>query len=359
MIRTRRRKVGFTLIELLVVIAIIAVLIALLLPAVQMAREAARRTQCRNNLKQIGLAMHNYHSTHGMFPGSNMQWSWFGVYLSGKWNPLAQVLPYTENDAVANALNYNSNPNPWGQSGAFNTNTTAVWQRIEVFLCPSDVAKISGSDRPGNNYRYSLGTAPTNNRGGDGFFWINGPANTRAGRAERDVLDGLSHTAAFSERLHPPGVSNTFNERTRHICAITSPTSATAIPQVQEAATLLAYNQCRNATAPMTTSSNRNDNCPVNTWSNHYDSRGGFWGISSTGSAYNHVMTPNLRACAVVGSWGRGQAGANTATSNHPGGVNVLFGDGAVKFISDGIDTKTWWAFGTIARQEQIDSTNL
>src|SRR5437867_3905849 len=127
MIRFRCRRKGFTLIELLVVIAIIAVLIALLLPAVQMAREAARRTQCRNNLKQIGLAMHNYHATWQMFPGSNMQWNWAGAYLTGKWNPLAHMLPYLEMGSIANSLNYNTNPNPWGQSGAFNTNTTAVW----------------------------------------------------------------------------------------------------------------------------------------------------------------------------------------------------------------------------------------
>src|SRR5262245_39635722 len=120
----QKRSQGFTLIELLVVIAIIAVLIALLLPAVQMAREAARRAQCRNNLKQIGLAMHNYHSTWEMFPGSNMQWNWSGVYLTGKWSPQAQMLPYLENANIANSLNYNFNPNPWGDSGAFRTNTT-------------------------------------------------------------------------------------------------------------------------------------------------------------------------------------------------------------------------------------------
>jgi prepilin-type N-terminal cleavage/methylation domain-containing protein/prepilin-type processing-associated H-X9-DG protein len=356
--RAERRKAGFTLIELLVVIAIIAVLIALLLPAVQMAREAARRSQCRNNLKQMGLAMHNYHSTWEMFPGSNMQWNWAGVYLTGKWSPQSQMLPYLENAAISNALNYNTNPNPWSGSGDFATNLTAVRQRIEVFLCPSDGLTTTPADRPGNNYRYSFGTVPRNSRGGDGFFWMNAPG--RVGRKERDILDGLSHTAAFSERLQPPSVSGVFREKNRAIGGIQQSTVANSNNSntvIQKQWLIQANNECSQAGAPM---SNQGTSGAANEWNTRYDSRGGFWSLSNSHAVgYNHVMTPNQKSCAIIGTWGRGSAGAATASSNHPGGVNVLFGDGSVKFISDNIDQETWWAFGTISNQEPIDTTNL
>jgi prepilin-type processing-associated H-X9-DG protein len=341
------------------VIAIIAVLIALLLPAVQMAREAARRSQCRNNLKQVGLAMHNYHSTYEMFPGSNMQWHWDGITLTGKWNPLAQMLPFLEYTTLANSLNYNNNPYPWGGSGSFGQNTTAVWQRVEVFICPSDTARISGSERPGNNYRWSFGTTPTGDRGGDGFFWMIGsPPWSRQGRRDRDVGDGLHQTAAFSERLHPPGVSNTYLDKNRYLCATINPASYASSPQVQEQMTADAARSCRETNVPHTTSFGRCDSGIG--WSQNYDTRGGFWGASShPGNGYNHVMTPNLKSCSRAGTWGNGGSGAVTASSNHPGGVNVLFGDGSVKFITDSVDERIWWAFGTINRQETVDNTNL
>jgi prepilin-type N-terminal cleavage/methylation domain-containing protein/prepilin-type processing-associated H-X9-DG protein len=351
MINLKRRVSGFTLIELLVVIAIIAVLIALLLPAVQMAREAARRTQCRNNLKQIGLAMHNYHATYAMWPGSNMQWNWDGAYLTGKWNPLAHMLPYLENDAIANSLNYNTNPNPWGQSGAFNTNTTSVWQRIEVFLCPSDTSKISGAERPGNNYRFSFGTLPAGQRGGDGFFWMNAPG--RRGRSERDILDGTSNTAAYSERLQPPGVTGIRTDRNRFLCAAPSPSWGGS-----KADLILTNSVCENTNAPMTQNVSRCDQGLG--WSTNYDARGGFWGLANHGSTgYNHVMTPNKKSCSVSGSWGNSGSGAVTASSNHPGGVNVVFGDGSVRFVSDNVDLETWWALGTINGQEAISNNSF
>ena len=346
---------GFTLIELLVVIAIIAVLIALLLPAVQMAREAARRTQCRNNLKQIGLAMHNYHSTYQMFPGSNMQWNWEGnpAYLTGKWNPLAQMLPYMEQNAMANALNYNTNPNPWGGSGTNGTNTTAVRQRLEVFLCPSDSGGYTAA-LPGNNFRYCFGTVPSNARGGDGLFWMNAPG--RKGRSERDVQDGLSQTAAFSERLQPPGVTKAVSIKNRFLCAIQNATLN--IPDDQQRL-LQAHTDCANANVPITQSIAQCDSGGLG-YSNRYNDRGGYWALANnTSNGYNHVMTPNRQACAVLGTWGRGGAGAITATSNHPGGVNVLMVDGAVRFVNDSVDRETWWAIGTVWGREQISNISF
>src|SRR3954454_21844016 len=118
-----RRRHGFTLIELLVVIAIIGVLVALLLPAVQMAREAARRTQCTNNLKQMGIAMHNHHDTEGTFP--------YGAFNSPQSTWTFRVLPYLEQTAIFNALNMTKQ---WYQA----ENNTVVGMTISLFLCPSD-----------------------------------------------------------------------------------------------------------------------------------------------------------------------------------------------------------------------------
>ncbi len=135
MIRLRRR--GFTLIELLVVIAIIAVLISLLLPAVQSAREAARRAQCTNNLKQLGLALHNYHQAVGTFPmGNTIGYSYVGTQTTwGTFSAQAQMLPYLEQTPLYNSCNFNWDV--WYGTGASINGT--VWNvKVNAFLCPSD-----------------------------------------------------------------------------------------------------------------------------------------------------------------------------------------------------------------------------
>jgi prepilin-type N-terminal cleavage/methylation domain-containing protein len=159
------RRHGFTLIELLVVIAIIAVLIALLLPAVQSAREAARRTQCVNNLKQIGLGLHNYHSTHNVFPlgSSSGMWDFVGDYnVKQNFGPLAMMLPFMEKLPQYNALNFN-----WGCEDnttilCYLINWSGTNAQINSFVCPSDPqAGIPDHNNTTNtnNYYASVGTS--------------------------------------------------------------------------------------------------------------------------------------------------------------------------------------------------------
>src|SRR5689334_11725419 len=152
MIRSSRHRRGFTLIELLVVIAIIAVLIALLLPAVQAAREAARRSQCVNNLKQMGLAVHNYTSSLDSLPPSGSSHSTNGLtgYNQPIANPYAmkvRILPYMEQQAVYNSINFAVDPE-WGNCNGWEcANITAKAMRISSFLCPSDLRKGNRNDR--------------------------------------------------------------------------------------------------------------------------------------------------------------------------------------------------------------------
>src|SRR5262249_4260078 len=168
---TRRRR-GFTLIELLVVIAIIAVLIALLLPAVQSAREAARRAQCVNNLKQIGLALHNYHSATNAFPWGDGPW-WI------EWSAHTLLLPYIEQAPIYNAINFvdvqllNMTPMPNDNPA----NTTAEYRVISGFLCPSDQDRLTSPDGH-NNYMANSGSAPNCDYGGNAWApsW-NGPSS--------------------------------------------------------------------------------------------------------------------------------------------------------------------------------------
>src|SRR3954469_10961122 len=207
--RPRRGPHGFTLIELLVVIAIIAILIALLLPAVQAAREAARRSQCVNNLKQMGLALHNYHDTVGVFPpgyvsnqvpGSNPIVDGNDPARGWAWGSM--ILPQLEQDPLFHAINFSL-------SVAFRANDTASLSRVNVYLCPSDGTPNSVPVRDSTNTKtvdtvgtsnyvgvYGIGEVGDAPGGGRGLFF----RNSRI--AVRDVVDGTSQTFAIGERSH-------------------------------------------------------------------------------------------------------------------------------------------------------------
>jgi len=190
------RRPGFTLIELLVVIAIIAILVALLLPAVQQAREAARRSQCKNNLKQIGLALANYQETYKYFPMSICTDRLYGAANTGggEWSIQARILPFIEQENLQRLIDFNQ---------SYGNQLRVKTQRVDTYLCPSETNDMARNGSNGEakyyplNYVFNGGTwqvyDPSRNMGGDGSFYPNSRLKPR------DFKDGTSNTLAFSE----------------------------------------------------------------------------------------------------------------------------------------------------------------
>ncbi|AMV38595.1 DUF1559 domain-containing protein [Planctomyces sp. SH-PL62] len=335
---TSRRR-GFTLIELLVVIAIIAVLIALLLPAVQAAREAARRAQCVNNLKQIGLAVHNYHDTHQKFPlGRVVEVAGSAVSINKAYSPHSQILPFVEQSPLYQAINFNLTWNPDPNNGGYDGNKTARATLVSAFLCPSDAVTTVPQGYAGTNYRASEGSNflfghgksdPTGVnaalRGPDGVFF----ANEAKGMAE--LSDGTSNTAMFSEHI-----LGDFSQ------AIASEHGDTFNPGAYPATQDEAVQACREMNWKDLSKQGFSDvGAP---W---------LYGYHST-TSYYHVGPPQSRSCMFPPL-----RIATTANSKHPGGVNVLLGDGSVKFVKDSVNIQTWRAMGSRNMGEIISSDAL
>ncbi len=332
-----KRRSGFTLIELLVVIAIIAILIGLLLPAVQKVREAAARMKCSNNLKQIGLALHNYESSYTSFPAGWLGNSKLPAYAGYpdyffSWSIFAQINPYLEQTAIYNRMDLTQ---PIYQPPAYNVtaaNQFAVQQTIKMFLCPSDkeqpVSVAYGEPVIGpTNYAACLGSGTTN--GGAPF---GSPLNTdgmfQGVRALRiaDVTDGLSNTVCVSESLLGDGAENATG-------------AAPGGPQT-------VYGYLGYSGTPI------NDaNCSAPPVWNGSNRRGFMWASGEIRCAtYNHYYTPNSKKYDCVNndpSTGYTASGFRGARSRHSGGVNALFGDGSVRFVADGVAAATWSALGT------------
>src|SRR4051794_2713188 len=283
MIGAHPRVRAFTLIELLVVIAIIAVLIALLLPAVQAAREAARRSQCVNNLKQMGLAVLNYESSNGSLPPTSVVVP-TGTVL-GTFGMKPRLLPFLEQAAMYNALNMSFNP-------ATAQNETILVLQVNTLLCPSDGNVPIGSRTMSNgtgalqigytSYPNNIGTLYRNNGGTfDGPAYVIGQTATGGTVTLASITDGTSNTVIFSEWVR--GMNGTTSTGLHQVYSMPMafPTANTYVP-------LTTYlTACRTTTTVYPSGDHKGQS-----WPNHYCGQGG---------GYSHIMTPNLNACYFVG----------------------------------------------------------
>ncbi len=351
------RRRAFTLIELLVVIAIIAVLIALLLPAVQAAREAARRSQCVNNLKQVGLGLHNYSSSQNVFPPGRIN-----TYVAGNghcWGMYSQLLPQIEQQAVFNAMNFSLNPDPDYTTTSAAANKTAALTVLNSLLCPSDVGPslvpVGNGPYATHNYPMNVGsgysvvqTPPGSQNAPNGIFF----ENSNVGIA--GITDGSSQTVAVGETVRsvagsPTGVN-----------------SLTVFKQDPLAGFVITGTNTAGNGPPITSDSDYATLCQTASPPGFQATRGVKWLYGAPGhSMYNHRRPPNDRGVDCRGGLPHSDKSLAdwqnlslniTSRSRHPGGANLLFCDGHVQFLKNSVNVATWQAIGTRNGGEVVSS---
>jgi len=339
----RRGPRGFTLIELLVVIAIIAVLISLLLPAVQSAREAARRIQCTNNLKQLGLAVHNYESSNGVLPPPFVLGIISGTTLNGNgWSAHARVLPYLEQNSAFNAMNLSLRY-------SLPDNLTISKLTIGGFLCPSEIRPEPRTDATTGAVTHGVTNYGWNR--GDWLVWggLNtsnrAPFDINVARRLAAISDGLSNTLFASEvKTYQWGLNN---------CGALANVDPRNIPPASADPMTLVPQYSAGCTLGLTGHTEWVDGAVHET------------GFTTAWPPNKQIFrtTPLTQALDLV-NWrengvltnGGPSLGAITSRSYHPGGVNTLFGDGSVRFIKDGISGDAWRSLGTMSSGEVISA---
>lgn len=318
----------------MVVITVLGVLVALLLPATQAAREAARRGRCANQLRQIGIALQNYHSAVGSFPVGFLVPAFEPPPETSRsqyrWSVLAQMTPYLEQAVLFNTLNFDwpiaRRPRP-GQGSFwpyYPQNATVMATRLDLFLCPSDTGEPPATDSGPSNYSFCSGDG---SNGGDaeqanGAFILGRP------RRIADLRDGSSATVAASEQLL--GIPGPY----RLDPPLMLPPADRSRAFAQVSRTPLNSSSCESAPSG---------------WLLHKGAS--WWDGNYLNTLYNHWKPPNDEALDCITFH---NPGWKTARSLHPGGVNALFCDGHVAFVTDKIDRQTWKSLATRAGGELI-----
>lgn len=330
--RTTRRAI--TLIEMLVVISIIGLLIAIALPAVQSAREAARRAQCVNNLKQIGLALHNYESARGSFPPLRISkpssFRVGGYSLIGNYSAPARLLPYLEEPALFDSINFSMPCMVVPALPAFPQNSTAARTVLAQFLCPSDGLAPSGDFAP-ISYRINGGLCGVCEPYVTPHVEDSGGAFNQKGTRASDFRDGLSNTLALSEKLVGSLGGTSFDGRRDWIDI-----DGLYFPREMTVDRLIQICDDPFLRRPGT------------------ERAGGSWLLGAVMSTQFYTAgTPNHRAtdCGM-----ELDAGVFSAASFHPGGVNAAMADGSVRFVRQTVSLATWRAIGSRAGGEVITS---
>ncbi len=344
-LRSADRKSGFTLVEVLVVIAIIGVLVGMLLPAVQRAREAARRTQCKNNLRQIGLALHNYLTSNRAFPPSFCIRP--GAALgtnNGSWSIHGRLLPYLEQSAAYGKVDLSI---PWDAQ----RDTGVPTMRVPTYLCPSEVNDTVRLDSSGNpkvyplNYGFNFGTwlvyDPASGRGGDGAFFVNSKTQPASFR------DGLSNTLCAAEvKAFTPYFRNTLDP------GPTVPASPSVLAGFAGGAQF--------KLGPQT-----NDNTGHTEWPDGRVHHSGFTTVFTPNTFVAYAHTDGRTYDIDYNSQQEGRSAtqptyaAVTARSYHEGIVHVLRMDGSGQATSDTVQLEVWRALGTRRGGEPVTSAGF